>query len=275
MQAYADALLAEARRTGINVVTNAVADRIIVRDGTARAVKIAGHGQIVARRAIASSAGLAATLLGLIPERTLSRDELASVNAYAALDGPSLGSLVIGLRSAPDYRSARWDPAINRCFRTVIGYESAARTLAHLREIEQHLLPAPAAALRINSLWDASQAPPGLHVAGGDVLMPAPSALDPEYWSAVADSYIQAFVTTWGQYAPNVSNEVVVAGAFRRPQSYERALRLSTGSDQYRTEIAQLYLCGASTYPGGGVHGACGYNAFAAIAEDLGLAMLT
>ncbi len=271
MQIYADALLAAARWAGVDVVTNAVVDRIIVRDGTAKAVTIAGPGQIVARRAIASSAGLAATLLGLLPERSLSEHELASVSAYAAQDGPSLGSLFVGLRSTPHYRSARWDPAINRCFRTVIGYESAARTLAHLREIERHLLPAPAAALRINSLWDVSQAPPGLHVAGGDVLMPAPNALDPEAWSAVADSYLQAFVTTWGQYAPNVSNEVVVAGTFRPPQPYERALRLSAGSDQYRTEIAQLYLCGASTYPGGGVHGACGYNAFAAIAEDLRL----
>jgi phytoene dehydrogenase-like protein len=275
MQTYADALLAAARRAGVNVVTNAVADRIIVRDGIARAVVIAGHGQIVARRAIASSAGLAATLLGLVPKRTLSGPELASVNAYAAQDGPSLGSLVFGLRATPHYRSSRWDPAINRCFRIVIGYESAAQTLAHLREIERHLLPAPAAALRVNSLWDASQAPPGLHVAGGDVLMPAPSALDPESWSAVADSYVQAFVTIWGQYAANVSSEMIVAGAFRPPQPYERALRLKAGSDQYRTEIAQLYLCGASTYPGGGVHGACGYNAFAAIAEDLRLAMPT
>jgi phytoene dehydrogenase-like protein len=271
MQAYADALSEAARRAGVNVMTNAAADRIIVRDGTARAVVIAGHGQIVARRAIVSSAGLAATLLGLIPERTLSGDELASVKAYAAQDGPGLGSLVFGLRATPHYRSARWNPAINRCFRTVIGYESAARTLSHLRGIERHLLPAPAAALRVNSLWDASQAPPGLHVAGGDVLMPAPSALDPQSWSAVADSYVQAFVTTWGQYAPNLSSEIVVAGAFRPPQPYERALRLRAGSDQYRTEIAQLYLCGASTYPGGGVHGACGYNAFMAIAEDLEL----
>ena len=175
------------------------------------------------------------------------------------------------MRTPPHYRSARRDPAIDHCFRTVIGYEDAAGTLAHLRGIERQLLPAPAAALRVNSLWDASQAPPALHVAGGDVLMPAPIALAPKSWSDVAESYVQAFVTTWERYAPNMSNEVIAAGAFQPPQPYERALRLRVGSDQYRTEIAQLYLCGASTYPGGGVHGACGYNAFLAIAEDLKL----
>jgi len=271
MQTYSDALLAAARRAGVDVMTNTIADRIVVRDGTAIAVGIAGHGEIVARQAIASSAGSAATLLGMVPERSLSARERASVRAYAAQDGPSLGSLIFGLRAPPHYRSAHWDPAIDRCFRTVIGYESAARALAHLREIERQLLPAPAAALRVNSLWDASQAPRELHVAGGDVLMPAPNALDAKSWSDVAESYVQAFVTTWGRYAPNVSNEMIVAGAFRPPQPYERALRLRAGSDQYRTEIAQLYLCGASTYPGGGVHGACGYNAFMAIAEDLRL----
>lgn len=271
MQRYSDALLAAARHAGVDVMTGAAADRIVVRDGVAAAVGIAGREPITARRAIASSAGLAATLLGLLPRDVLGMRERAGVQAYAAQDGPGLGTLAFALRAAPCYRSARWDPAIDRCFRTVIGYESAADTLARLREIERQLLPAPAAALRVNSLWDGSQAPPGRHVAGGDVLMPAPGALDAKSWAAVAESYVEAFVTTWGRYAPNMSYETIDAGAFRPPQSYDRTLRLRAGSGQYRTEIARLYLCGASTYPGGGVHGACGYNAFRAIAEDLGL----
>jgi phytoene dehydrogenase-like protein len=39
----------------------------------------------------------------------------------------------------------------------------------------------------------------------------------------------------------------------------------------YLTEVDALYLCGPSAHPGGGMHGACGYNAFKVIAEDLGL----
>jgi phytoene dehydrogenase-like protein len=225
----------------------------------------------VARRAIASSAGLAATLLGFVPAKALSAGERVGVQAYAAQDGPSLGGLAFALTAAPDYRSARWNGDINRCFRTVVGYEDAASTLTHLRDIEAGLLPPPAAALRVNSLWDASQAPAGMHTAGGDVLMPAPGSLAPEAWSDVAASFTEAFLNTWARYAPNLTPETVVASAFEPPQTYDRAMRLRQGADQYRTEVAQLYLCGASTFPGGGVHGACGYNAFAAIAEDLGL----
>ncbi|MGH9917676.1 MAG: FAD-dependent oxidoreductase, partial [Nitrososphaerales archaeon] len=35
----------------------------------------------------------------------------------------------------------------------------------------------------------------------------------------------------------------------------------TTGWNGYRTPIGGVYLCSASTPPGGGVHGMCGYNA--------------
>lgn len=41
------------------------------------------------------------------------------------------------------------------------------------------------------------------------------------------------------------------------------------GWTNYRTPIEGLHLCGAGTHPGGGVLGACGYNAAAAVLEDL------
>jgi len=191
---------------------------------------------------------------------------------YAAQNGSSLGVLALAMKTAPDYKSARWDPTINRCFRTVVGYEDATSTVEHLCAIDKGLLPKPAAALRVNSLWDKSQAPADHHVAGGDVLMPSPHALDMDTWAAVAGSYVSAFVDAWAQYAPNISQASVTAGTFAPPQHYDRSIRLREGSAQYRTEVGQLYLCGASTFPGGGVHGACGYNAFKAIAEDIGLA---
>ena len=40
----------------------------------------------------------------------------------------------------------------------------------------------------------------------------------------------------------------------------------------YRTAFDNVYLCGASTHPGGSISGGCGYNAAGAIADDLGLA---
>jgi phytoene dehydrogenase-like protein len=39
----------------------------------------------------------------------------------------------------------------------------------------------------------------------------------------------------------------------------------------YRTGFPNIYLCGASTHPGGSIGGACGYNAATVIARDLGV----
>jgi len=42
-------------------------------------------------------------------------------------------------------------------------------------------------------------------------------------------------------------------------------------ASMYRTEIANLYLCGPCMHPAGGVSCAPGYNAFKVVAEDFGL----
>jgi len=45
-------------------------------------------------------------------------------------------------------------------------------------------------------------------------------------------------------------------------------MRPLPGYANYRTPIKGLYLCGAATHPGGGVMGACGYNAAREILKD-------
>src|SRR5439155_11475435 len=49
-------------------------------------------------------------------------------------------------------------------------------------------------------------------------------------------------------------------------------LRPVPGWFQHRTPIKGLYLGGASTHPGGGVHGAPGANAARVLLSDLGMA---
>jgi phytoene dehydrogenase-like protein len=65
----------------------------------------------------------------------------------------------------------------------------------------------------------------------------------------------------------NLNGGDINAGAFNLMQVLMRpSLRT------YRTGTPGLYLCSASTPPGGGVHGMCGYHAARAALADIGAA---
>ena len=58
----------------------------------------------------------------------------------------------------------------------------------------------------------------------------------------------------------------IFQGAMTLPQLF--SMRPMPGYADYRTAIRNLYLCGAATHPGGGVMGACGYNAAREMLRD-------
>jgi phytoene dehydrogenase-like protein len=75
---------------------------------------------------------------------------------------------------------------------------------------------------------------------------------------------------SWGASAlelmdPNLQAGDVSGGAMTLEQLVARPTLRG-----YRTSNRALYLCSASTAPGGGVHGMCGYNAALAALEDWG-----
>lgn len=271
MQAIPDALHRAAKLSGVRTLTNARVRRVETRNGRVRGVFVNGLGHIRARKVVASSAGLAATLLGLLASDALSDGERQAVRAFAATPTSTLASLMFCLRAPPSYKSSKWDQDIDRCFHTVVGFDCPEDVLDHLADVGSGNLPAPAGAVRVNTLWDASQAPPGRHVAGGDVSMPDRESLSLQEWAAVQESFNVAFLEKWRAFAPNMTRANVLADRFEIPADYERKMRFREGAQQYRTEVAGVYICGSSTYPGGGVHGACAYNAYQAIAEDLDL----
>jgi phytoene dehydrogenase-like protein len=69
---------------------------------------------------------------------------------------------------------------------------------------------------------------------------------------------------------PNLVGGDVVGGAHTLQQLLFRPTPLL-----YRTPVEGIYLCSASTPPGGGVHGMCGFNAARAALRDAGIALAT
>jgi phytoene dehydrogenase-like protein len=127
------------------------------------------------------------------------------------------------------------------------------------------------------SLFDSSRAPSGRHTAWAYCHVPHASTID-------MTEQIEAQVE---RFAPGF-RDVILARSVRTPADLERGNANLLGGDitggrtdlrqillrptwrGYRTPVRGLYLCSASTPPGGGVHGLCGYYAARAALKDFG-----
>jgi phytoene dehydrogenase-like protein len=129
------------------------------------------------------------------------------------------------------------------------------------------------------SLYDATRAPAGRHTAWAYCHVPNGSTTDrTEAIEAQIERFAPGFrdcVLARRVFSPadleamdaNLNGGDINAGAFNLMQVLMRpSLRT------YRTGTPGLYLCSASTPPGGGVHGMCGYHAARAALADIGAA---
>jgi len=276
---------------GVDLLENSHVEEVLVEGGRAAGVRLRTGETIRARRLVASNADLRQTLLDLVGPAHLS--ERWARRARAFRYGPShvLGTAAFCLREPPAYRSASLDPDIDRCFYTVVGFDDERDVLRYVRDAYDGRLPTPAAGTWVNTLWDPSQAPPGLHAATAWYFLPPASACSAEEWVEVRRTYNSALLATWEEYAPNMTRANCIAERCYTPDQMERKNLMREGdfsngafeldqlgvnrpfpeASHYRTEVEGLYLCGPSAHPGGGVHAACGYNAYKVVAEDLGL----
>jgi phytoene dehydrogenase-like protein len=120
------------------------------------------------------------------------------------------------------------------------------------------------------SLFDPTRAPQGKHTAWAYCHVPHGSTRDR---SAAIENQVERFAPGFGErilarhtmntrdfqlYNANYIGGDINGGAQTLGQLYTRpAIRL----DPYSTPLRGLYICSASTPPGGGVHGMCGYHA--------------
>jgi phytoene dehydrogenase-like protein len=128
-----------------------------------------------------------------------------------------------------------------------------------------------------HSLFDSSRAPKGKHTAWAYCHLPNGSSFD---MTDRIEKQIERF-------APGF-RELVIGRSVMGPAGLERHDRNLVGGDinggsaalrslvarpvlsatPYRSPVRGLYLCSASTPPGGGVHGMCGYLAARAALSD-------
>lgn len=257
MESVPKALAAAARKAGATIACGVGVARVSERDGTVDGVYLSDGG-FIAASIVVSSADYEASMGTLVPQR-------ARAAHYAGVRANMIGSYSACLDRAPEYRSGIHNGDINKCAQVFIGMDTTAEVAAQASDLDAGRLPLVSGAIRLNSLWDASQAPAGQFAAGADC--PFPGGVDDELLRDVEASFPAAFAQTWADYAPNMG-QAILARQFRLTSDKTRKIALREGDEQYRGPLRGYYLCGASTHPGGGVHGACGTNAFKVIMQD-------
>ncbi len=137
----------------------------------------------------------------------------------------------------------------------------------------------PYVLLAQQSLFDSTRAPAGKHTAWAYCHVPNGSTTD---MTTTIENQIERFAPGFKErimakhtmntqqveeYNPNYIGGDINGGVIDLGQLFTRpALRWSP----YKTSAKGLYLCSASTPPGGGVHGMCGYYAAKRVLKDIG-----
>ena len=138
---------------------------------------------------------------------------------------------------------------------------------------------------------DPSRAPAGAHTLKVVGFQPYELARGTQDWDDLKSGVSAANLAELRRYAPNLTDDVILASAVKSPLDLERMnahnwhgschggdagpaqsgeLRPVPGWASHRMPIAGLYQTGATTYPGGSVSGAPGRNAATVILADLG-----
>jgi phytoene dehydrogenase-like protein len=280
MGAITQAMAKAARSKGVEIVFDSPVEEIIVESG--RAAGAVAGGKTFRAKAVAANVDPRFLFGSLLPEGSVGPEisrrmagwaaESATFRMNVALSQlprftslPQAGDhLTAGIIIAPSL------PYMDRAY-------LSARTEGWARE--------PIVEMLIPSTLDDSLAPPGSHVAslfcqhfpyevkGG--------------WEARADEAADHIIDHVERYAPGFKASVIGRLALSPWHLEQRfgvprgdifhgkmgldqlfSARPMLGHADYRMPLAGLYLCGSGAHPGGGVTGAPGHNAAAAILKD-------
>jgi len=279
---------------GGTIFTGQPVTRILVEDGVAKGIALADGREIRAKRFVASSIDPVHTFMFMVGDDHLTPEVRARLAAYKFSES-SLFRVHLALKERPVFGVSRLEPAVNEAWMYTIGFESSEDFVKMATQARAGLVPDIAGTTgAVITTADPSQAPPGQHVAYVGISVAFELANGgAAKWVDVAEETSLKLLEKFREYAPNMTPDKIAGRFAYTPKDIEEYLpnmingdichgkmcpeqlgynRPWPGMSQYRTFIDRLYLCGASTHPGGHATGASGYNGANAIAEGLGIA---
>jgi phytoene dehydrogenase-like protein len=273
MGELADALVRRAQREGVAIRCSATVRRLAVHGGRVVGVELEDGDQIAADAVVSTvSAGV---LAQLVPDAALPAGMERRLRRWRY--GTGAFKLDYAL-SAP----VPWTAGEAREAAVVhVGGELGELTAAAQAGARGELPARPALVVGQQSLFDDTRAPAGQHTLYVYAHVPATYPASDEHVADLIEQQLERFAPGFGA--------VVRSRAMRPPAKTERENPSLVGGDlgggsyeldqqlvfrptpqlsRYRTPIKGLFVAGASTHPGGAVHGISGRGAARALLRE-------
>jgi phytoene dehydrogenase-like protein len=273
MGRLADALVTRAEREGAAIRCTATVRRLLVRGGRVVGVELEDGERIDADAVVSTvSAGVLARLL---PDAALPAGMQRRLRRWRYGTGAFKLDYALSAPVPWTAKEAREAAVVH------VGGELEELTAAAQAGARGELPARPALVVGQQSLYDASRAPAGQHTLYVYAHVPARYHEDDEDVAGSIEHQLERFAPGFG--------DVVRARAIRSPAQTERENPSLVGGDlgggsyeldqqlvfrpspqlsRYRTPIGGLFVAGASTHPGGAVHGISGRGAARALLQE-------
>jgi phytoene dehydrogenase-like protein len=287
-QTLAQAMVRFVEEHGGQVRVGANVRQIEVQGARAVAVRL-DDGERIEGRTIVSNLDPRVTFLEMVGEGELDGTFARAVRRWR-YDSISMFCVYLALERPVQWHAAEFEPKVARCF--------AVSMCDDLQQLEDSAsdcrlgrTPRTPGLFSVHpSLFEPQLAPAGKEACFVEQI--APYELREDDWDDRREPYAETVLSRWSEYASGLEAENVLGRYISGPVDIERVTPSMRRGDwnhgemsqdqmgifrpffeypPYRTAFENVYLCGASTHPGGSISGACGRNAAGAICEDLAI----
>jgi phytoene dehydrogenase-like protein len=271
-----EAIASAARARGVEIRTESPVARILTRGDRATGLLL-DSGEEIRARVVLSNADARRTFLGLLEPGSLPEDFEEEVRRFKYRG--SSGKVNLALDGLPEFTSLP-NTETTEHLRGAIGIGAEIDYLERAYDDAKYgrFSRQPFIDMEIMTAVDPSMAPPGKHVVSCFVqYAPYHLAGGKEWDDTEREAFGDAVVDAIAAHAPNIK-DLILHRQVLSPKDIEDVIGLTEGNifqgeltleqlfwgrpaagwARFRTPIRNLWLCGSSTHPGGGIMGAPG-----------------
>ena len=284
MGAISNAIAGALAEHGGEIRTGAGVERVLVKNRRVLGVALE-NGDELRSRIVVSNLDAKRTFTRIMDKHDLPNGIYEKARHFK-IRGSS-GKVNIALSGLPKFTGVPDNPHLNRGGQAFIG---ALETLERAYDCwkRRRWSDDPFVESVIPSAWDPTVAPPGKHWMSNFVQYCPPQLAEGPWTPARRERFGQTVIDKIERYSPGF-RDLIVHVEVRTPHELEQEVGLTEGNifqgeltldqlffnrpfpgyGQYRMPVKNLYMCGSSTHPGGGVSAVCGANAAREILKDL------